>query len=200
MTRSCACRNPAFLLSALLLILGPAGTHAQTKPPSPSPQPSQGVQPTPTQASLFEFRIRTAFSLTPEMVAWIQSSMAKSATTSKGAAASPQQPAPPARLPAWEQPIVKTASASSPLTLRIQSESLVAVIAFMPISVEGTTLNLMVQNQFWIKAPDNSIQVSSSVHTVSVPLESLFYYYPLGTDAKKGAPLAIELWVGQQGR
>jgi len=100
--------------------------------------------------------------------------------------------------PAWEDPIIREVSLAAPLGIKIQSDQIIAVIVFMPVELVKKSLTMLVQNQIFARSSDNSIQMNTSVHTIRVPLGTLFYYYPLGGDSKQGAPVAIEILVNQK--
>ncbi len=171
-----------FLLIAAVL----ASAQAQPAPGTP-------VAP-PANVPTFQFQLRTAFMLTPAMVGAIQSASqhgqdSKSSTSSSVAKEN---------VPAWNDPIVREVSLAASLGIKIQGDQLIAMIIFMPIEFVKKTLTLLVQNQVYARSPDNSIQLNTSVHTIQIPLGSVFYYYPMGGDAKQGSPAVIEILINQK--
>lgn len=187
------------LLVVIAFLLAGAGClFAQ----APSAQPAaRGTAIAPSQnpgasppLPVFQFRLRAAFMLTPVMVAAIQSA----AVHSQNSKTSNVLPSEKDAVPAWDEPILRDVSLTSPLGIKIQGEQLIAMIVFMPVELVKKNLTMLVQNQIWAKSPDNSIQMNTSVHTIQVPLGALFYYYPLGGDNKQGAPVAIEILVNQK--
>lgn len=48
--------------------------------------------------------------------------------------------------------------------------------------------------------PDSSLSFKTMVQTLSVALGSRLYFYPLGVDAKTGAPIAVEIRVDRQSK
>ncbi len=137
---------------------------------------------------VFEFRVRSAFALTPSMVDAIQ------VTKRDTGSAARNDPA----APAWGDPTLKTVQLAAPFGIRIQGDRLIALIILTPLELVQRELMLLVQNQIWSKSTDDSIQMNTSFHTVRVPLGMLFYYYPLGVDPKRGAPVALELLIQQK--
>lgn len=199
-----------FLL-VLFLFLGAGGLWAQTpdtqeaKPTPIQVQPQAGYpssrkedSPPATAAPLnvpvFQFQLRAAFLLTPAMVAAIQSTSLSAQNSKSDQHSSSDKDSGPA----WEAPILRDVRLASPLGIKIQGEQIVAVIVFMPIELVKQNLTMLVQNQVFARNPDSSIQMNTSVHTIRVPLGTLFYYYPLGGDSKQGAPVAIEILVNQK--
>lgn len=187
------------LLVVFAFLLGGIGClFAQV--PSAQP-PARGTAIAPSQnpdanppLPVFQFRLRTAFMLTPVMVSAIQSA----AVHSLNSKTSNVLPSEKDAVPAWNDPIVREVSLASPLGIKIQGEQLIALIVFMPVEIVKKNLTMLVQNQIWAKSPDNSIQMNTSIHTIQVPLGAPFYYYPLGGDNKQGAPVAMEILVNQK--
>ena len=186
------------LVIIVFLLAGAGSLFAQAQSVQPAAQgtptiPSQNPD-APPPLPVFQFRLRTAFMLTPVMVGAIQSA----AIHSQSSKANNAQPLDKDALPAWDEPILRDVSLTSPLGIKIQGDQLIAMIVFMPVELVKKDLTMLVQNQIWSKSPDNSIQMNTSVHTIRVPLGALFYYYPLGGDNKQGAPVAIEILVNQK--
>jgi hypothetical protein len=177
-----------------LQVTRPMPAQPQAGDPSPRKETSPSMVDAPLNVPVFQFHFRTAFLLTPAMVAAIQSaSLSTQGSKSNQNSSSNREDG-----PAWESPILREVSLMSPLGIKIQSEQIVAVIVFMPIELVKQNLTMLVQNQIFARNPDSSIQMNTSVHTIRVPLGALFYYYPLGGDSKQGAPVAIEILVNQK--
>lgn len=178
----------------------PVQAQAQAQPQTgiPSPLDKESIPPlmpeAPLNAPVFQFRFRAAFLLTPAMVTAIQSTSLNAQNSKSNQNSSSRKES----CPAWEDPILRDVGLAAALGIKIQSEQIVAVIVFMPIELVNKSLTMLVQNQIFARNPDNSIQMNTSVHTIRVPLERLFYYYPLGGDPKQGAPVAIEILVNQK--
>ncbi len=132
--------------------------------------------------------------LTPAMVSAIQSASQHSQDAKSA------QPSPSGKdtVPTWNDPIVREVSLAASLGIKIQGDQLIAMIIFTPIEIVKKTLTLLVQNQIYARSPDNSIQLNTSVHTIRIPLGSVFYYYPMGGDTKLGSPAVIEILVNQK--
>lgn len=132
--------------------------------------------------------------LTPAMVAAIQSTSQRV----QDSKAAQQSSADKDGNPAWNDPIVRDVNLAASLGIKIQGDQLIAMIIFMPVELAKKDITLLVQNQVYARSPDNSIQLNTSVHTIRIPLGSVFYYYPLGGDPKQGAPVVIEILVNQK--
>lgn len=178
----------------------PAPVQAQPQTGSPSsldkesPPSLMPEAPQTQNAPVFQFRFRAAFLLTPAMVSAIQSTSLNAQNSKSNQNSSSRKE----NCPAWEDPILRDVGLAAALGIKIQSERIVALIVFMPIELMNKSLTMLVQNQIFARNPDNSIQMNTSVHTIRVPLGTLFYYYPLGGDPKQGAPVAIEILVDQK--
>lgn len=153
-----------FLCSALL-------AFAQT----PS-NPASGTQ-APASGPVLHFRIRSAFSLTPEMVRGLQ---AKSAEVN------------------WGEPLAKSLPFAAPLDVRLVGKNVVALIQIVPIALRAEILDLIVQGQVWVKMPDDSLSYKTTLQSLSLPLGSRLFFYPLGVDAKTGTPIAVEIRVDRE--
>lgn len=165
--------------------LAPPGKEST---PSSIPEPSLNVP-------IFQFRLRAAFMLTPMMVAAIQSTSLNTQNSKSGQGTSSSEKS---ENPDWQSPIQREVNLASTLGVKIQGDQLIAMIVFVPLELVKTNLTMLVQNQIYVKSPDNSIQMNTLVHTIRVPLGVLFYYYPLGGDSKQGAPVAIEMLINQK--
>lgn len=144
---------------------------------------------------VFEFRVRSAFALTPAMVNAIQAASSGIQPARKDAGATSRQED---TIPSWGLATVKTIPLAAPFGIRIQGDQVVALVVFTPLETAQNELTLLVQNQIWAKSSSDSIQMNTSFHTIKVPLGMLFYYYPLGLDQKRGAPVALELVIQQK--
>jgi len=182
------------LALAAFSILNIAWLFAQT--PSIPTAPSSIVAPDSSSSNIpiFQFQIRTAFTLTPGMVAEIQSASPGSLGSKAGQGESIDK----ANSPNWEDKVVREVSLASPLGIKIENDRLTAIIVFMPIELVKKDITMLVQNHIYMRSPDNSIQLNTSVHTVRIPVDSVFYYYPLGGDSKQGAPMVIEILVNSK--
>lgn len=189
----------AFLCSGLLL-------DAQGATPPPSKQPLPPAQPQkPTDAEdpspdkdealpSLRFAIRSAFSLTPSMVKAIQtkSGDAQATGAAKGAGGDA------ALEISWGEPLSRTLPFSAPLDVSLAGKNVLALIRIVPVELHAAILDLIVQGQVWVKMPDNSLSFKTMVQSLSVALGSRLYFYPLGVDAKTGAPIAVEIRVDRQ--
>jgi|GEM_PF-4555003 len=137
---------------------------------------------------IFQFRLRTAFMLTPAMVVAIQSASARSQNPSSENE----------RNPIWNDPVIREVNLASSFGIKIQSDQVIALIIIMPVQLAKNEVTLLVQNQVYAQSTNSSIQLSTSVHTMRIPLGSIFYYYPLGEDIKQGAPVVIEIFVDKK--
>ena len=100
----------------------------------------------------------------------------------------------------WGETLARTVPFAAPLDIRLVGKNVVALIQILPIEMRATLVNLIVQGQVWVKMPDNSLSFNTSVQSMSLPLGSRLYYYPLGVDAKMGAPIAVEIRVDRQSK
>lgn len=191
-----------FILSGLLL-------DAQGTTPPPSKQPLPPAQPQkpvevddPSQevdANLppLQFVIRSAFSLTPTMVKAIQAKTGdpQASGASKGAAGGEG-----AAGISWGEPLSRTLPFSAPLDVSLAGKNVLALIRIVPVELHAAMLDLILQGQVWVKMPDSSLSFKTMVQTLSVALGSRLYFYPLGVDAKTGAPIAVEIRVDRQSK
>ncbi|MBP6958810.1 MAG: hypothetical protein KBB90_03315 [Spirochaetia bacterium] len=182
------------LTLAAISILNVAWLFAQT-PSIPTAPSSIAIPDSPSSnIPVFQFQIRTAFTLTPGMVSAIQSA----SLGSQGSKAAPGESIEKANSPKWEDAIVREVSLASPLGIKIQNDRFIAIIVLMPIELIKKDITMLVQNHIYMRSQDNSIQLNTSVHTVRIPVDSVFYYYPLGGDSKQGAPMVIEILVNSK--
>lgn len=174
--------------------VSPAPTPASPVAPGPSPAQNPQAPVGPATVPAFQFQIRTAFMLTPSMVATIQSASQRT----QDAKSAQSSPSGKDSAPAWNEPVVRDVGLAASLGVKIQGDQLLAMVVFMPVELAKKAITLLVQNQVYARSPDNSIQLNTSVHTIRIPLGSVFYYYPMGGDAKQGAPVVIEILVNQK--
>jgi len=146
------------------------------------------------------FQIRSAFTLTSSMVRSLQG---KSGEGGQGQSGSVQPKSSSASSEgakdiAWGETLVRNVPFAVPLDVRLVGQNVVALVQIVPIEAGDSNVDLIVQGQVWVKMPDNSLSFKSSIQTLSVPLGSRFYFYPLGVDSKTGAPIAVEVKVDGQ--
>lgn len=176
----------------LVLFFISAELWAQNGTPS-----KPGISPsgTGTDSSLsgLVFQIRPAFTLSMEMVNALQAQEGSVPGNSKAAA----NPEILHRID-WGQTITQVTQGAAPLDVKILGVNLVVLMQIFPIETSTTRVSFLVQGQVWAKMPDNSLSYNTTVQTLSLAYGSRLYYYPLGIDAKAGAPLAIEIQVKKQ--
>jgi hypothetical protein len=151
-------------------------------------------------AQVLVFQIRSAFALTLSMVRSLQSKSGEGGQGQNGSL--PQKPSSSspegAKDIAWGETLVRNVPFAVPLDVRLVGQNVVALIQIVPIEAGDANVNLFVQGQVWVKMPDNSLSFKTSIQTLSLPLGSRFYFYPLGVDSKTGAPIAVEIKVDGQ--
>ena len=192
----------AFVLSGLLLDAQgatPQPPARQQLPPPAQPQKPLDIddpsRDDDADLPSLRFIIRSAFSLTPSMVKAIQaksgdaqaSGAAKSAVGSEGSTEI-----------SWGEPLSRTLPFSAPLDVSLAGKNVLALIRIVPVELHATIVDLILQGQVWVKMPDSSLSFKTMVQTLSVALGSRLYFYPLGVDAKTGAPIAVEIRVDRQ--
>lgn len=154
---------------------------AQANPAPPVGEPSK----------VLLFRIRAAFSLTPAMIHFLQTKNTDSGTISGSAAES-------SRAVLWGDTLERNLPFAAPLDVRLVGKNVVALIQIVPIELRAAIIDLIIQGQVWVKMPDDSLSFKTTVQTLSLPLGSRLYFYPLGVDTKTGAPIAVEIRVDIQ--
>lgn len=191
----------AFLCSGLLLDAQGATPQPPARPPLPPAQPQKPLEtddPSPDKEEALpslRFIIRSAFSLTPSMVKAIQAKGgdAQASSAAKGAAGGD------GTLDiSWGEPLTRTLPFSAPLDVSLAGKNVLALVRIVPVELHAAILDLILQGQVWVKMPDNSLSFKTMVQTLSVALGSRLYFYPLGVDAKTGAPIAVEIRVDRQ--
>ena len=207
-------RRDSRFLPFLILFLSLGTAFAQTpggNPPGPPPGPSAPRMPTvppPSAAARIPrenpatetllFRIRSAFSLTPVMVASLQargsdqgSASAAASGTAKSESAVPEK----GILISWSDPLAREVPFSVPLDVRLVGKNVLAIVQLTPIETGGQLVNLLVQGQIWVQKPDGTLSFNTSFQSLNIALGSRLYFYPLGVDARNGAPIAVEIRV-----
>ncbi len=99
---------------------------------------------------------------------------------------------------AWGDVLERVVPFAAPLDVRLVGKNVVVLFQILPIALRATIVDLMVQGQVWVKMPDDSVSLKTTVQSLSLPLGSRLYFYPLGVDAKTGAPIAVEIRVDRQ--
>ena len=187
---------------------GPSVPPAAKPEPAPMKQANPVPAPAPAQKSendasiVFLFRIRSAFMLTPAMIHSLQTKSGEGGA-SQGSASAPKVPAPSAESGkdiAWGDSLERMVPFAAPLDVRLMGKNVLALIQILPIALHAAIVDLIVQGQVWVKMPDDSLSLKTTVQTLSLPLGSRLYFYPLGVDAKTGAPIAVEIRVDRQAK
>lgn len=204
------------LLFSLAALLGPGaqpavgaapGSAAQIPEPQGKPLDSaqqnqgQGIQnsvvPEHDGAPLLLFNIRSAFSLSPSMVKLLQTrgeeKGEKPLEKPKDEVARSQ--AEPAASIAWTEPLARRLPVAAPLDLRLMGKNLIVIVQVLPIALRDPIVDIFVHGQIWLTTQDNSISYRTTMQTMSIPLGTKIYFYPLGADLKLGAPVAVEIRV-----
>jgi len=139
------------------------------------------------------FQIRPAFMLSMDMVNALQAQEGTSLSSSKTQA----NPEILQRID-WGQTITQVTQGAAPLDVKILGTNIVVLMQIFPVETSPTKVSFLVQGQVWAKMPDNSLSYKTTIQTLSLAYGSRLYYYPLGIDAKAGAPLAVEIQVKRQ--
>jgi hypothetical protein len=150
---------------------------------------------------MLQFKVRSAFSLTPAMVQTLQAKSADQSSASSSQAAPrsvqgapPSSDPPPAQIP-WGEPLTRALPFTAPLDVRLVGKNVVALLQIIPTNLKSSVVELMVQGQIWVKMPDESMSYKTTLHSMSVTLGSRLLFYPLGMDSRSGAPIAVEIRV-----
>jgi len=146
----------------------------------------------PNTAPELSFRIRSAFSLTPDMVRTLQIKSPESGAAS-GSAAAPAHDGSPGI--SWSETLARSLPFSAPLDVRLVGKNVVALVQIVPIALRAAIIDLMVQGMVWVKMPDDSLSFKTTVQSLSLPLGARLFYYPLGLDTRDGAPIVVEIRV-----
>ena len=166
-----------------------------TSPPSSLARPSKD---SPIAEALL-FRIRSAFSLTPSMVATLQIRGSDSGSTPAGTAFGAQKGESSAAEKSvsisWGEALVRQVPFSVPLDVKLVGKNVLALVQLVPIETGGQNINLLVQSQVWVQKPDGTLAFCTSFQSLNIAAGSRIYFYPLGVDSKNGAPIAVEIKV-----
>ncbi|HEY9054695.1 MAG TPA: hypothetical protein VIO60_07740 [Rectinemataceae bacterium] len=183
-------RKPAMPIWVLVpLLTGLVSAGAQ---PSLAQSPSQD---NPAKGALV-FRVRSAFSLSPAMVASLQSKPSESPQSSASGSSKSESSAPQSvESIAWTEALVRELPYAAPLDLRLVGKNVVALIQIVPMEAKGKMVDLLVQGQVWVQKADGSLAFNTSFQSMSLALGSRLFFYPLGIDPKNGASIAVEIRV-----
>lgn len=185
--------RPLASLLLLALALSPLGAQA---PGQAGPAPSSSIPPEQAKEVLV-FRVRSAFSLSASMLSSLQAKQGGEGSPSREASGSARSAAPgpsSGEIP-WTETLVRAVPLSLPLDVRLMGDNVATLIQILPLGLRGNMADLLIQGQVWIKMPDGSVSFNTSVQTLAVALGSRVFFYPLGMDAKTGAPIAVEIKV-----
>lgn len=187
--------RPLASLLLLALALCPLGAQA---PGQAGPAPSSSIPPEQAKEVLV-FRVRSAFSLSASMLSSLQAKQGGEGSPSREASGSARSAAPSpgpssGEIP-WTETLVRTVPLSLPLDVRLMGANVATLVQILPLGLRGNMADLLIQGQVWIKMPDGSVSFNTSVQTLAVALGSRVFFYPLGMDAKTGAPIAVEIKV-----
>jgi hypothetical protein len=143
------------------------------------------------------FKIRSAFSLSPLMVTSLQLRGSDEGTASAAPSAPKGESSAQGKsvLIHWSDALVREVPFSVPLDVRLVGKNVLALVQLTPIETGGQEINLLVQGQVWVQKPDGTLSFNSSFQSLNIVLGSRIYFYPLGVDAKNGAPIAVEIKV-----
>lgn len=178
-------RTSLFLLLAFTAVV--RATAQTSNPPESAPVP------------LLSFNIRSAFSLSPANVKLLQTKAGDKAEAPMGKAASEAagSQTPVSAGIEWSESLVRSLPLAAPLDLRLMGKNLVILVQVLPMGFRDPIVDLFIQGQIWVKTEDNSLSYRTTMQSMSVPLGSKIYFYPLGADSKSGAPVAVEIKVNR---
>jgi hypothetical protein len=117
------------------------------------------------------------------------------ATAASGAAKGESSAQERGVLISWSSSLVREVPFSVPLDVRLVGKNVLAIVQLTPIETGGQEINLLVQGQVWVQKPDGTLSFNTSFQSLNIALGSRLYFYPLGVDAKNGAPIAVEIKV-----
>ncbi|MCE5256312.1 MAG: hypothetical protein LLF89_05620 [Spirochaetaceae bacterium] len=205
------------LFSILLLCLGIAGGVQAQTPGAPGESGQGQSQPQNPAEEIALFQIRSAFSLTPTMVQVLQKKMADyeaqsgakpqtgttgsnsgsntDASSTPGSVAKTQPQADPVTKIPWSDLLSKSVPMATPFDIRVVGEKIVAIMQIVPLDRDEKGVNLMIQTQLWIKQSDSTVSYRTFVQQMNLPPGARIFYYPLGFNAKDGAPIVVEIRV-----
>ncbi len=192
-----------FLFSGFFLGAQTPSVPAPKKSEPSAPKQAESAPPAADEKAsspILLFRVRSAFSLTPAMLHVLQTKSADQGAGS-GSGSAPKSAAPStdsSKDIAWGETLARSLPFAAPLDVRLVGKNVVALVQIVPIELRASVVDLIVQGQVWVKMPDNSLSFKTTVQSLSLPLGSKLYFYPLGADAKSGAPIAVEIRVDRQ--
>ncbi len=163
--------------------------------------PGQGIQNPGSleqnQLPMLLFNIRSAFSLSPAMVKLLQnkSEVKGEKPVEKPRDEKARSQAESAVSIAWTDPLTRNLPVAAPLDLRLMGKNLIVIVQLLPIALRDPIVDIFVHGQIWLTTQDNSISYRTTMQTMSIPLGTRIYFYPLGADLKLGAPVAVEIRV-----
>lgn len=179
-----------FALACIVLCAALANsTWAQSQNEGAQSSPQNPANPGSLPSGSIVFMIRSAFGLTPAMVQVLQS---RSADTSSMSVQSSGI--------VWSEALTRTVPTSVPVDVRLTGKNIVAQVQIIPLERLNEAVNLVVQGQVWVQMSDGSVSFKSTLQTLSVAFGSRFYFYPLGTSEKSGAPIAVEVRLDKPAR
>lgn len=180
-------KGEGFRISLFLLLAFAALVRAAAQtggPPEAAPVP------------MLSFTVRSAFSLSPADVKLLQPRTGDKGEMpgekAAGEAARSQAPAPAVD---WSESLVRSLPLAAPLDLRLMGKNLVILVQVLPMGFRDPIVDLFIQGQIWVKNEDNSLSYKTTMQSMSVPLGTRIYFYPLGADLKSGAAVAVEIKV-----
>lgn len=203
-------RRPAaslFTMPLLALFIGVriiAWAQVPSSPALPDGSASgrqDGSLQVPADVPMLQFRVRSAFSLTPAMLQTLQTrnsdqpsaSSAQTAPRTSQSQTVPHDP-PQVQVP-WGDALTRALPFAAPLDVRLVGRNVVALLQIIPMNLKASVVELMVQGQIWVKMPDESMSYKTTLHSMNVALGSRLLFYPLGMDSRNGAPIAVEIRV-----
>ncbi|HWR10416.1 MAG TPA: hypothetical protein VN445_01205 [Rectinemataceae bacterium] len=210
-------RYPLLMAFMCAGFIAGAQSPAQPLQGKPEPLPPKRTEPSPSRKAEADtspelmFRVRSAFSLTPDMLRTLQTKTPENGASSGAAAAGAAGSKPAAPLTeaakaatppndaskniAWGETLARSLPFAAPLDLRLVGKNVVVLIQIVPVALRAAIIDLIVQGLVWVKMPDDSLSFKTTVQSLSLSLGSRLYFYPLGFDAKDGAPIAVEIRV-----
>lgn len=192
--RSAVTLNAAAKIAVLAFVF--ACSAMETYPQSAAGKTDQPLFPDTT----FVLEIRSAFSLTPEMVRILQSVASGqdgrqgSSPSSRSSAQGEVQQIP------WGEKLVRTVPQAANLEVRVSGKNLTANIRISPSLSQPSSITLVIQSQVTIRNRDGTYSVNNSIQVVALPASGMLFFYPVGFDDDNGAPFAMEIKVDKQAK
>lgn len=134
-------------------------------------------------------QIRSAFSLSPVMVKAIQAVIKEDLSRPNADSLD---------LVPWNEPFIRVVPLAVPLDVQLTGSNVVVHIQILPTILGAQSAELIIQGQIWAKVSDNTLSFNTTLQTISVGWGSRFFFYPLGMDAKTGAPIVMEIRLDRQ--